>query len=140
LTSWWVVSLGFEPRKTSSRGFRDREVFYVAASLGFEPRQRDPESLVLPLHHEATSEKIKDRCASLQVERSRVQNELLRSGNLFCFEQHFAAFLGRCNFQGPSTFCHEFASRFFHRLNCPVIMIWIMMEKQKCLHFGIERE
>ena len=23
------------------------------ASLGFEPRQRDPESLVLPLHHEA---------------------------------------------------------------------------------------
>ena len=27
--------------------------FYVAASLGFEPRQRDPESLVLPLHHEA---------------------------------------------------------------------------------------
>jgi hypothetical protein len=34
---------------------------YVAASLGFEPRQRDPESLVLPLHHEAMSEKIKDR-------------------------------------------------------------------------------
>ena len=32
---------------------------YVAASLGFEPRQRDPESLVLPLHYEATSGKIK---------------------------------------------------------------------------------
>jgi hypothetical protein len=31
----------------------------VAASLGLEPRQRDPESLVLPLHHEATSDKIK---------------------------------------------------------------------------------
>src|SRR5438128_12060190 len=31
----------------------------TTASLGFEPRQRDPESLVLPLHHEATSEKIK---------------------------------------------------------------------------------
>jgi hypothetical protein len=25
----------------------------VAASLGFEPRQRDSESLVLPLHYEA---------------------------------------------------------------------------------------
>jgi hypothetical protein len=25
----------------------------MAASLGFEPRQRDPESLVLPLHYEA---------------------------------------------------------------------------------------
>ncbi len=35
----------------------------VAASLGFEPRQRDPESLVLPLHHEAMSEKIKARIA-----------------------------------------------------------------------------
>src|ERR1043165_3266132 len=37
--------------------------FAVAASLGFEPRQRDPESLVLPLHHEAMSRKNKDRCA-----------------------------------------------------------------------------
>ena len=44
-----------------------------AASLGFEPRQRDPESLVLPLHHEAMSEKIKDRWPSLQVERTRAQ-------------------------------------------------------------------
>src|SRR5437660_2345070 len=26
-----------------------------AASLGLEPRQRDPESLVLPLHHEANA-------------------------------------------------------------------------------------
>ena len=42
----------------------------MAASLGFEPRQRDPESLVLPLHHEAMSEKNKDRCAPLQVARS----------------------------------------------------------------------
>ena len=31
----------------------------MAASLGFEPRQRDSESLVLPLHYEATLEKIK---------------------------------------------------------------------------------
>src|ERR1043166_9779471 len=41
--------------------------FYVAASLGFEPRQRDPESLVLPLHYEARSEKLKTdslRCKS----------------------------------------------------------------------------
>jgi hypothetical protein len=28
---------------------------FKTASLGFEPRQRDPESLVLPLHHEARS-------------------------------------------------------------------------------------
>src|ERR1700730_4714335 len=29
------------------------------ASLGLEPRQRDPESLVLPLHHEAKGQKVK---------------------------------------------------------------------------------
>jgi hypothetical protein len=29
----------------------------MAASLGLEPRQRDPESLVLPLHHEAKATK-----------------------------------------------------------------------------------
>ena len=28
----------------------------AAASLGLEPRQRDPESLVLPLHHEARTQ------------------------------------------------------------------------------------
>ena len=41
-----------------------------SASLGFEPRQRDPESLVLPLHHEATREKIKTdtcRCKSSAI-------------------------------------------------------------------------
>src|ERR1700752_4347255 len=54
-------------RHALARIVRMRE---VAASLGFEPRQRDPESLVLPLHHEATSEKNKDRCALLQVARS----------------------------------------------------------------------
>src|SRR6266404_2034093 len=40
---------------------------YVAASLGFEPRQRDSESLVLPLHHEARARKLKTdspRCKS----------------------------------------------------------------------------
>jgi len=40
-----------------------------AASLGLEPRQRDPESLVLPLHHEATARGTRPkaefpRCAS----------------------------------------------------------------------------
>ena len=40
-----------------------------AASLGLEPRQRDPESLVLPLHHEAKARGTRSkaqfaRCAS----------------------------------------------------------------------------
>jgi hypothetical protein len=41
--------------------------FYVAASLGLEPRQRDPESLVLPLHHEARRPNLKPRPVEVQV-------------------------------------------------------------------------
>ena len=36
---------------------------YVAASLGFEPRQRDSESLVLPLHYEAKAWEAKAKFA-----------------------------------------------------------------------------
>ena len=53
-------------------------ILYMAASLGFEPRQRDPESLVLPLHYEATSKKNKDRCALLQVDAITVEEEFTR--------------------------------------------------------------
>src|SRR4029453_16720147 len=62
--------------------------------LGFEPRQRDPESLVLPLHHEATSEKNKDRCASLQVGAVAVEDEFTRRRSCLvragfrCFAEH----------------------------------------------------
>ena len=42
-----------------------------AASLGFEPRQRDPESLVLPLHHEATAEEANAKFAKSEISKSR---------------------------------------------------------------------
>ncbi len=69
----------------------------VAASLGFEPRQRDSESLVLPLHYEATSDQNRDRCASLQVAQlpSRIN---LRGGDLLCLEQNFGALLSAGDF------------------------------------------
>jgi hypothetical protein len=58
-----VLKIGF--RAMLSCGSADTQ--RLAASLGLEPRQRDPESLVLPLHHEAMSEKIKTdlRCRKL---------------------------------------------------------------------------
>jgi hypothetical protein len=66
------------------------------ASLGFEPRQRDPESLVLPLHHEATSEKSKTDfrcCKSSAVALARDS-----SGCGFCAEQDLSAFASRFDF------------------------------------------
>ena len=39
----------------------------MAASLGFEPRQRDPESLVLPLHHEAKAAKTNTKFAKSET-------------------------------------------------------------------------
>ena len=41
---------------TGTHGIIERSVlekFRMVASLGFEPKQADPESAVLPLHHEA---------------------------------------------------------------------------------------
>jgi septal ring factor EnvC (AmiA/AmiB activator) len=49
------------------------QVKVISASLGFEPRQRDPESLVLPLHHEATSEKIKADLPCCKSSRIRIR-------------------------------------------------------------------
>ena len=101
----------------------------VAASLGFEPRQRDSESLVLPLHYEATSEQNKDRCASLQVAQlpSRMN---LRGGDLLCFEQDFGALLSPCDFQMASALYHEFAGGFYHRVYHLVVVIRIMVKQQ----------
>src|SRR5213080_791213 len=52
----------------------------TTASLGLEPRQRDPESLVLPLHHEARSEKIK---ADLSCCKSRVPSLAIHAAGVF---------------------------------------------------------
>src|SRR6266403_3251758 len=102
-----------------------------AASLGFEPRQRDSESLVLPLHYEATSQQNKDRYASLQVGRSCPSRMNLRGGDLLCFEQDFAALLSSCDFQMASALCHEFASGFYHRVYHLVVVIRIMVKQQQ---------
>ena len=76
----------------------------MAASLGLEPRQRDPESLVLPLHHEAMSEKIKTdlRCRKLAQFYSR--RDLRRRS--FRAEQDLSAFASRFHFQRLPAFFH----------------------------------
>ncbi len=102
------------------------------ASLGFEPRQRDSESLVLPLHHEATREKIKDRQPLLQVERSRVARDL--SGCGFRAEQDLSAFPSSFDLQSLSALCHQRARVFYHFVNHFVIMIRIVMEKHELAH------
>src|SRR5205807_2193643 len=44
----------------------------LAASLGLEPRQRDPESLVLPLHHEAIwGRKVSLKIRLFQADRTK---------------------------------------------------------------------
>ena len=53
----------------------------MAASLGFEPRQRDPESLVLPLHYEARRRGGKSKTASMI--RKRVDEVINPTANYF---------------------------------------------------------
>ena len=130
---------GLFPEASVLTRTEQRVLILNAASLGFEPRQRDSESLVLPLHYEATSEKNKDRCASLQVAQlpSRMN---LRGGDLLCFEQDFAALLSPCDFQMASALCREFASGLYHRVYHLVVMTRIMMKQQKRLNLRFECE
>ena len=76
----------------------------LAASLGLEPRQRDPESLVLPLHHEAMSEKIKTdlRCRKLAWFCSWRDLRRWR----FRAEQDLSAFPSPFHFQRLPAFFH----------------------------------
>jgi hypothetical protein len=104
----------------------------LAASLGLEPRQRDPESLVLPLHHEATSEKIKTDlpcCKSSAIALARAL-----SGAGFRTEQDLSAFSSGFDFQGFSALCHQRARMFHHFIDHFVVMIRIVMEKQELAH------
>ena len=55
-----VGTTGFEPatscsqsKRSSQTELRPESKKLLAARLGFEPRQTDPESAVLPLHHQA---------------------------------------------------------------------------------------
>src|SRR5579885_1138760 len=62
------------PRRKSQM---EKEAAAMAAWLGFEPRQRDPESLVLPLHHQAK------RVSMLANPRYRNSNQTQKIRDLF---------------------------------------------------------
>jgi hypothetical protein len=76
----------------------------LAASLGLEPRQRDPESLVLPLHHEATSEKIKTDLPCCKSSGVALARDL--SGWSFGAEEDLSAFASSFHFQRLPAFFH----------------------------------
>src|SRR5439155_1861739 len=97
--------------------------------LGFEPRQGDPESPVLPLHHEATSKKIRTDLPCCKSGAVSLAHDLNRRG--FCAEQDFSAFLSRFDFQVLPTLCHQYASVFHHFINHLIVMIRVVMEKQQ---------
>src|SRR5437764_9915494 len=65
----------------------------VAASLGLEPRQRDPESLVLPLHHEA---KARGTRAKAEFQRCATRSKSIRLGLI---EAHLRAFARTFDFE-----------------------------------------
>jgi hypothetical protein len=54
-------------------------ITFSSASLGFEPRQRDPESLVLPLHHEATANR-DIRKPNIEFRNKRKNTESFKTG------------------------------------------------------------
>src|SRR5438034_4345124 len=113
------------PISTASR-FQLCLVEWNSASLGLEPRQRDPESLVLPLHHEATSEKTRTDLPHCKLSAVALARDL--SGCGFCAEQDVSAFSSRLHFQRLPAFCDQCASAFHHFIDHFVVMIRIVME------------
>src|SRR5207249_2434908 len=65
----------------------------TTASLGLEPRQRDPESLVLPLHHEA---KARGDKAKAEFQRCATRSKSIRLGLI---EAHLRAFARTFDFE-----------------------------------------
>src|ERR1700756_706814 len=59
----------------------------------------------------------------------------LRRGDLFCFQQDFAALLRARDFQLASAPSREFASGLYHLVYHRVVMTRIMMKQEKRLDF-----
>jgi hypothetical protein len=127
----------------------------MAASLGFEPRQGDPESPVLPLHHEARSEKLSSiyRAASQGAvhgsqsrgyrtngSREPLRSRAILSGCGFCAEQDLSAFASAFDLQRLSALRHQRASVFHHFIDHLIVMIRIVMEKQELAYVCIKRQ
>jgi len=104
---------------------------YVAASLGFEPRQRDPESLVLPLHHEAN--RGPKRTARFAGFASGVES-------LLVLENYFFALVRSFHRKLFPALLRNAPRLFQHGIDHGVVVIGIVMEKEELADTGVEGE
>src|SRR5207237_10199736 len=92
-----------------------------AASLGLEPRQRDPESLVLPLHYEAKMAKdLKPLFCSLQVAQRECQK---LSASCLRGQPDFRAFSSFFHFQRSAAFHHQETSALQHLVDLVILLL-----------------
>src|SRR5438445_6634920 len=100
----------------------------MAASLGLEPRQRDPESLVLPLHYEAKMAKdLKPLFGSLQVAQSECQK---LSASCLRGQPDFRAFPSCFHFQRAAAFHHQEPRALQHLVDLVIVVLGIVMEQE----------
>src|SRR6266481_5002049 len=105
-----------------------------AASLGLEPRQRDPESLVLPLHHEAKARGTRSkaqfaRCAS----RSKPTQSQLIQG-------HFRTLTSAFDLKITFAFSGQLSRRLDHLVDDFVVVRRVVVEKNEFSNGGIDGE
>jgi hypothetical protein len=93
---------------------------------------------VLPLHHEATSGKIKADLPCCKLSAVALARDL--GGRGFCAEQNLSAFSSCFDFQGLSALCHQLARELHHFLDHFVVMLRIVMEKQELAYVCVEPE
>ena len=95
----------------------------MAASLGLEPRQRDPESLVLPLHHEAKArgQDLKLNLPVSQAPRKQAHSQLI--------QDHLRTFARAFDLKITFAFRGQLSRRLNHLVDHFVIVGRVVMEK-----------
>ena len=106
----------------------------MAASLGLEPRQRDPESLVLPLHHEARArgQDLKLNLHVAQADRKPTGSQLI--------EGHFRTFARALDLKITFAFSGQLSRRLDHLVDHFVVVRRVVVEENEFSNGGIERE
>src|SRR5882724_8433878 len=106
----------------------------LAASLGLEPRQRDPESLVLPLHHEARArgQDLKLNLHVAQADRKPTRSQLIQG--------HFRTLTSAFYLKIAFALGGQLSPRLNHLVDHFVVVRRVVMEKNELSNGGIDSE
>src|ERR1043165_10202221 len=76
----------------------------------------------------------------LAASRAQLRPGNLRSSDVFCFEENFAALPGTDDLQMTAAFPCHFAGGFHHAVDHLIVVAGVMMKQQQCLNLCLYGE